>query len=51
MTSKRKPTEDFNPAKKKKAFMNISTEDIFIRFPHLRDGILEKDIITKNNKK
>ena len=43
MSSKREPTEDFYPAKKKKIFLHTtSTEDLFLRFPHLREGILDK---------
>lgn len=41
MSSKRKHTEGFSQAKKKKAFVYTSTEDIFLRFPHLRDGIFD----------
>ena len=42
MSSKRKRSEDLYPAKKKKAFTNTSTEDISLRFPHLRDGIFDQ---------
>ena len=43
MSSKRKLTEGFYPAKKKKALLHsFSTENLFVRFPHLRDGIFDQ---------
>ena len=41
MSSKRKCDEDLNLAKKKKTCIHTSTEDLFLRFPHLRDGIFD----------
>ena len=40
MSSKRKQSEDLYPAKKKKASLHsFSTENLFERFPHIRDEI------------